>query len=452
MSRNPRRGSPALFIPLLALALLFLTACGTFEVGIERTAMPDDTATAPAVVTRTPLPTLSGSAHATISALATENAHLATQVAAQATSSEFWANVGVSPDALVAVQTRPDSAPFQFGDIATMRADGTQLVQLTSYRYNADPVLSPDGERIAYRSVPASITSLSDPGERLYEGSYNVWVITSDYSQAWQLTSSEEQRGVPVWSPDSQKVAFNEGTDGLLVEAEVDTGLRREIVRGASAPRYRPDGEGIGYVSADGGLAWMDSVGAAHTIVPAVALPAHTSVKDFDWLPDGGRVVYTLADASERQGDTTLGIEYSLWIAQADGSNPLKLADDARDARVSPDGHTIAALQGSGWYDACFVDQGLVFLLLATDLASARRVGLDGFEGYPQTSVDQSFYPLSEAGLIAAANVTWLSERLALGNFGLTCTTDPGVAGKYLIDPVAGRIVQITRGEGDGGQ
>jgi len=82
---------------------------------------------------------------------------------------------------------------------------------------------------------------------------------------------------------------------------------------------------------------------------------------------------------------------------------------------------------------------------LAADLASAQRIGIDSFEGYPQPGADQSFYPLSEAGLIAPANVTWLSERLALVNFSLTCAADPGVAGKYLIDPIGERMVQITQ-------
>ena len=432
MKTSPRlRKQLAIFVLLIPS----LVACGgTLEVGIERTATPDDTATAPAAVTRTPLPTLSKSMHATISVLAT-------QVAAQATPSEFWANAGVSPDTLVAVQTRPDSAPLQFGDVATMRADGTQLVQLTAYRYNADPVLSPDGERIAYRSVPATITSLSDPGERLYEGRYNIWVITSDYSQAWQLTSSEFLSGRPTvkrWP-----LARGRTVSWWKSRWTQVSGVRSS--RGLFSPRYRPDGEGIGYVGADGGLAWIDVAGAAHTVVAAATLPAHTSVKDFDWLPDGEHVVYTLADETARRDDTTIGIDYSVWIAPADGANPLKLADDARDVKVSPDGRTIATLQGSAWYDACFVDQGLVFLLLGADLASAQRIGIDSFEGYPQSGADQSFYPLSEAGLIAPANVTWLSERLALVNFGLTCAADPGVAGKYLIDPIGERMVQITQ-------
>jgi len=85
---------------------------------------------------------------------------------------------------LAAVLVRPEQWRPNLGDIALVRADGSGLQQLTDYRYNADPVLSPDGRRIAYRSVPSSITSLPEPGPRLADGYYNIWVITSDGTQA----------------------------------------------------------------------------------------------------------------------------------------------------------------------------------------------------------------------------------------------------------------------------
>jgi len=151
---------------------------------------------------------------------------------------QFWTRVGASPDALTAILLPSDVTSPRYGDIATLRLDGTHLTQLTTYRYNADPVLSPDRQRVAYRSVPSSITSLADPRPHLSQGYFNIWVITVDGEQAWQLTSSEMQRSVPVWSPDSNKVAFTAGPDGLLVEIEVDTQARREIAQGASAPRY----------------------------------------------------------------------------------------------------------------------------------------------------------------------------------------------------------------------
>jgi dipeptidyl aminopeptidase/acylaminoacyl peptidase len=321
-----------------------------------------------------------------------------------------------------------------------MRVDGTQLAHITTDGYNRDPVLSPDRQLIAYRSVPSTITTLDDGTSRLNEGIYDIWVVTVDGAQPWHLTNSELPRGVPVWSPDSRTLAFVEGHNGVLVEIDVDTRIRREITASAFAPRYRPDGGGIGCLIEDGDLAWQSADGGPfQVIIPAETLPPNTSIEDFDWLPDGQHVVYTLADETERIDDLPIGIGYTVWIAQIHDPRPVKLADDAHDVSVSPDGQTIAALKGSGYADACFVDQRLVFLRLAPGLAAAQPVDLQSFDGYPSVGQDQTFYPTS--------NVTWVSGGLAIGLFRITCTLDTIAAGRYLIDPIGRHMVQITHDE-----
>jgi Tol biopolymer transport system component len=120
--------------------------------------------------------------------------------------------------------------------------DGSGLKLLTTYHYNADPVLSPDGKCIAYRSVPSTITSLPELGPRLSEGSYNIWVITTDGQQAWQLTSSEAARSVPSWSADSQRVIFSQGESGELVEIDVDIQGRQVIMPGRQRRRLHHRG------------------------------------------------------------------------------------------------------------------------------------------------------------------------------------------------------------------
>jgi hypothetical protein len=79
----------------------------------------------------------------------------------------------------------------------------------------------------------------------------------------------------------------------------------------------------------------------------------------------------------------------------------------------------------------------LVFLRLAPDLTSAQRVDVEGFEEYPRTRGDGAFYPFS--------NVAWVSDHLALGQFDVTCFAVPGAAGRYLLDPLEARLLQITR-------
>jgi hypothetical protein len=349
---------------------------------------------------------------------------------------EFWAVVGAAPDTLVALQT---GSPNQsLGDIAVMSIDGTQHQTLTAYGYNRDPRLSPDRRRIAYRSVPASIVSSLDRDKRLREGNYNLWVITTDGAQAWKLTDSEQPRSIPDWLPDSRKVLFSEGADGVLVEIDVDTQARREMTRGAYSPRYRPGG-GAGYLTEGGGLAWLDEAGISHTLVPTATLPLSTTVNEFAWLPDGQAIVYTLMDQSERRWPTTLGINYSTWLIQVNDSAPKKLADEIHDWQIAPDGQTVAALLGSGWYDPCMVDLNTVLSPLGPDRSFTQLTNLEQYKGHP----DPNIY--DEVSMYPTMDVIWVSERLALGRFAVVCPATPYQAGFYLIDPVEQRVIQITR-------
>jgi hypothetical protein len=80
--RKRYRNPSILPISLLVFTLLFPTACGTLEVGVERTATPDQAATA------------------TVAALATENARLsaqATMLASTPTSTPFPATPTPTP-------------------------------------------------------------------------------------------------------------------------------------------------------------------------------------------------------------------------------------------------------------------------------------------------------------------------------------------------------------------
>lgn len=350
------------------------------------------------------------------------------------------------PDTLVARLVSPEGIFPQFGDIATMRADGSELNQITTYRYNADPVLSPDGQRIAYRSVPISITSLPNPTSRLHEGQYNIWVITIDGEKAWQLTQSEEIRSVPTWSADSRRVAFSQGVEGELIEVEIDDESSRQLARDAFAPRYRPDGNGIGFITGDGGLTWMDEDGSTYTIVSATQLPGNSAIHDFDWFPDSHHLAYTLATDIPSETGTPdpaaiRGPDYSVWIASLASPDPVKLADQLHDVDVSPDGKMIAALQGSGFADACFVDSRLRLLQVMDDRKSVLFMDLAGFVGYPEVSQDQSFYP--------RRNLTWVSDQLGLVEFDLTCrpvfTSNgaSGPAGWYAIDTLGQQMARL---------
>jgi Tol biopolymer transport system component len=349
---------------------------------------------------------------------------------------EFWATVGSPRYTRIAIQTGNGFSPFS--DIAVRSIGDTHLIQITNYGFNADPALSPDGQLIAYRSIPKSIAALGNRDSRLYAGYYNIWLITIDGNQAWQLTASEMRRSKPMWSSDSRRLTFSEGegSESILVEVQADSRLRREIIRGASAPRFRPDGNGIGYITARGGLAWIDASDTIHLLIPADTLPISTTVDDFEWLPDGQHIVYTLANNSNP--NVPFGKRYSVWIARTDGTEQLKLigpsTSNLSNLKASPDGQTISAISSS-YGDACFAGSAAVFLLLAPDYQSTQIVGVASFEGGPTQGID--LYPVSD--------INWISSRLAFANFGITCNPDQSKAGMYLIDLATRHLTQIGR-------
>jgi alpha-tubulin suppressor-like RCC1 family protein len=319
-----------------------------------------------------------------------------------------------------------------YGDIAVAGPDGSLFRQLTAYGYNADPVLSPDQQRIAYRSIPASITSQGDLGERAFEGLYNIWVISIAGEQAWKLTDSELRRSIPVWSPDSQQVAISEGEDSLLVEVEIGTGARRVIADVGTSPRYHPGGDGIGYVNFEGSLVWVDSSGVMRTIVDAPALPQGGVVADFDWFPNDPLVVYSLVD---NPGE--LGATYTVWVAPLDGSGTFRVADDVHDLRVSPDGRTVAGLIGNNYADACMRFMLGAFIYLSPDRTMGRVVSAGHFQRPPETWLGESFF--------SAARLEWVSDALAVGSFGVSCAPEgTPVVGAYTLDVNAQSMTRIS--------
>lgn len=353
-------------------------------------------------------------------------------VATVSTANSTWFSAGDLQDTLIPFLTHPHSDSPQFGDIATMHADGSGVTRLTTYGYNADPVLSPDGQRIAFRSVPRSALSLPDAGPQLHSRQYNISMITLDGALARQFTHSAEIRSVPVWSPDSRRLAFSQGAEGRLIEIDVQTGYARDLAAGAYSPRYQPAGDGIAFITTAGGLTWITLDGLQQQLISESQLPDNAVIYDFDWLPDNRGLLFTIRqDDIERSAPP----QFTLFIASLDGSEPVRLAEDVRQIKLSPDGLTLAALRGSGWSDSCFVDAQLSFMQLSPDFTTAAPSDLDSFTGFPRITAQQIFYPL--------ANLTWISNQYAFGEFELTCTTDRASAGSYLIDPAHHRMIQI---------
>jgi len=229
-------------------------------------------------------------------------------------------------------------------DIFTMKADGSDMIQLTSHAgFNGEPEYSPDGMRIAFESdrgvgfplqgiyfmnasdgssvqrvtFPSSSEADIEPhfapdGTRIaftrargcrFKGNGRfprpkgclaaVHVVNVDGSQLTRITPWGFDTGVNDWSPDGKQIAFNTGFDAHL-GSKVDIYV------------IGPSGEHATNLTNNPPLSAQ---------CPLVVSFAAT------WSPDGSKIVFTQFTCDGG----------GLWIMNADGSGKHPLTSNFED-------------------------------------------------------------------------------------------------------------------------
>ena len=238
------------------------------------------------------------------------------------------------------------------GDIFTVRADGTDLRQLTSGAgaENA-PAFSPDGTRIAYLVwEDASISVMvMDAG-----GGNPTKLATTPASESYCV------RGGPVWSPDSRSLIFptsptcDARLDLFIVAADGSAPATKLLADSTYSvhPAWSPDGTRIAFVGSDetGGVGlYVIDVGPGGAVSGGLtARRIGTSTgdlanagPDIQWSPDGTKLVAIAATTVAQPGGR--GAEGGdLVIVDPDGSGQSVLAAQGYNPRWSPDGRRIA--------------------------------------------------------------------------------------------------------------
>jgi Tol biopolymer transport system component len=180
---------------------------------------------------------------------------------------------------------------FSVGEILTISANGTGLMQLTFSGGNHLPSWSPSGELIAYDDAQA------------------IWVMRSDGTDSRNVGDIEEPRGsrMPSWSPDGNRIlhirylrtTFPTASAEVFVMDASGTGVTRLTYNQTDdrSPVFSPDGRYIAYsgrflagATAEDFLpqVWvMNADGRSARQVTACG-GYHPS-----WSPDGQTIVYT---------------------------------------------------------------------------------------------------------------------------------------------------------------
>lgn len=231
-----------------------------------------------------------------------------------------------------------------------------------------DAQLSPDGERIAY------VVKYLDRAQNDYASDIYLW----DSEGSRQYTSGGKD-SAPRWSPDGRWLAFLSGRDGksqlYLMPASGGEAVRlTDRKPGAGTPVWSPDSNAIAFVGAvssgdesetpdapaptriidravykEDGSGFIDHRRTHIFIVDRATKETrqltHGDVNDDEpaWSPDGRH----LAFASNRNPEWDLESSSDLWIVPCEGGEPRRVTDGRgtwTSPCFSPDGSRLAMI------------------------------------------------------------------------------------------------------------
>ena len=183
-------------------------------------------------------------------------------------------------------------------DIFTMKADGSDIVQLTSHDgFNGEPVYSPDSQTIAFESD----RGIGPPAQGIY------LMNSSDGSNVRRVTfpPSGEFDIIPHFAPDGTRIAFTR----LPVDCRFNNG-RFPFPAGCLAAGY--------VVNVDG----------SH-LVQITPWGFDTGISD--WSPDGTKIAFTKNFDNQHPGS-----KIDIYVVDPDGKHPKNLTNNPPIAGPCP--------------------------------------------------------------------------------------------------------------------
>ena len=209
---------------------------------------------------------------------------------------EIATNPSVTRDGKTVVYVREPQARRLRGDLWAMNADGSGKRQITDTPDDAeiDPEVSPDGARVAFRTVVARPTGVPDAEINTIgiDGTGRTPIATEGYPSQ------------PSWSSDGRQIVFNRTPgEGILNQHDIwlmnadGTGQRNLGGVSADDPHLSPDGARVAYIVSDAASETSSIVVASAvdgSVQSTIAPPDGSFFHDASFSPDGKQILASL--------------------------------------------------------------------------------------------------------------------------------------------------------------
>ncbi len=267
----------------------------------------------------------------------------------------------------------------------------------------SDPVLSPDGKRIAY-TLPVSGTG----------GPTHIYVLDLPSRQIAQVTSEPATYGPPAWSPDSRSLAYTSGS--LLVVGEPLGEFQRVLATdvgladgGTVTPVWSADGQMV--------LCPLLRLGPAELFAVRLADAEAVRLSYTGGYPSAGAYTVAPQDSALAAKGTVLYVNVpdggTLWKVGLDGSDRQRIVPEldgiVGPLAYSPDGTRLAGLRQSAGSAA--------YSLWVVDLTTARLYAGPNLAVLPQVwrwdAAGQMLYWVVQAGVYRYSMATGQEQPVA---------------------------------------
>jgi TolB protein len=223
-----------------------------------------------------------------------------------------------------------------------MDVDGSNQTNLTDDPHSDfDPVVSPDGKKIAFTSDRDDI--------------YGIYIMNADGSDVKRVIPREMRGSSPAFSPDGEKIVFSSvdtsgiiNTDIFIINVD-GTGLKR-LTKTENAdernPRFHPDGETVIYslnaLTEDGYIGEIFTMNEDGSCQERLTYGEEIELSPGDvqrigsgypvYFPNAQRIAFWSSDLYED----------GIYIMDADATDRERLTWDGCYSAVSPDRTKIA--------------------------------------------------------------------------------------------------------------